>query len=47
MYTSDSNFTDPHSFIPERWTGDARFADDERAAVQPFSVGPRDCLGKK
>lgn len=40
-------FKDPLSFIPERWTGDERFANDERSALQPFSVGPRDCLGKK
>ncbi|RYN31170.1 hypothetical protein AA0119_g4748 [Alternaria tenuissima] len=46
MYTSARNFTDPLCFIPERWTDDARFANDDRAAVQPFSVGPRDCLGK-
>jgi cytochrome P450 len=46
MYTSPKNFTAPLSFIPERWTGDERFIDDERAALQPFSVGSRDCLGK-
>ncbi|KAL1796932.1 hypothetical protein ACET3X_005472 [Alternaria dauci] len=46
MYTSPRNFTDPLCFIPERWTDDARFADDDRAALQPFSVGPRDCIGK-
>jgi cytochrome P450 len=47
MYTSPRNFTDPLSFVPERWTGDERFKNDERAALQPFSVGSRDCLGKK
>ncbi|KAL1598832.1 hypothetical protein SLS60_007974 [Paraconiothyrium brasiliense] len=47
MYTSASNFKDPFSFIPERWLGDARFASDKRHALQPFHVGPRDCLGKK
>lgn len=47
MYTSERNFKDPTSFIPERWLGDERFADDERTALQPFSVGSRDCLGKK
>jgi cytochrome P450 len=46
MYTSPKNFTVPLSFIPERWTGDEQFIDDERAALQPFSVGSRDCLGK-
>ncbi|KAF2872073.1 cytochrome P450 [Massariosphaeria phaeospora] len=46
MYTSSRNFKEPHDFIPERWMGDERFASDQRAAVQPFSVGSRDCLGK-
>ncbi|KAJ4383964.1 hypothetical protein N0V86_000808 [Didymella sp. IMI 355093] len=47
MYTSPDNFKSPLCFVPERWTGDERFASDRRAAVQPFSVGSRDCLGKK
>ncbi|KAF2797408.1 cytochrome P450 [Melanomma pulvis-pyrius CBS 109.77] len=46
MYTSARNFKDPHSFIPERWTGDERFADDNKVALQPFSFGTRDCVGK-
>ncbi|KAF1980466.1 cytochrome P450 [Bimuria novae-zelandiae CBS 107.79] len=46
MYTSASNFKDPHSFVPERWLGDPRFEGDKRHALQPFHVGPRDCLGK-
>ena len=36
---SERNFKDPNSFIPERWMGDPRFADDKRSAVQPFSFG--------
>jgi cytochrome P450 len=47
MYSSLKVFKDPLSFIPERWTGDERFADDERSALQPFSVGTRDCIGRK
>jgi cytochrome P450 len=47
MYMSPKVFGDPLAFVPERWTGDERFANDERSALQPFSVGPRDCLGKK
>jgi cytochrome P450 len=47
MYTSPKLFKDPFAFVPERWLGDERYADDARAAVQPFSAGPRDCLGKK
>lgn len=47
LYRSAKNFRDPWSFIPERWTGDERFATDEKQAFQPFSFGPRNCLGKK
>lgn len=40
-------WTDPHSFHPERWTGeDARFAHDRLDAAQPFLVGHRGCLGQ-
>lgn len=34
-------------FIPERWLDDPRFAGDAKRALQPFSVGPRNCIGKK
>jgi cytochrome P450 len=47
MYTHPRNFKQPLDFIPERWLGDTRFAEDGRHAVQPFSVGSRDCVGKK
>ncbi|KAI0099754.1 averantin oxidoreductase [Nemania sp. FL0031] len=41
------NWTEPESFIPERWTGeDPRFASDKRESSQPFSYGPRNCLGR-
>ncbi|KAK2763043.1 hypothetical protein FQN54_009676 [Arachnomyces sp. PD_36] len=44
---SSSNFAQPKSFIPERWLeGNSRFASDKRDARQPFSVGPRNCIGK-
>ncbi|OCK84504.1 isotrichodermin C-15 hydroxylase [Lepidopterella palustris CBS 459.81] len=45
-YHSSRNFVDPESFVPERWLGDKRFADDKKATYQPFSFGPRICLGK-
>jgi cytochrome P450 len=47
MYSSPTLFKDPQSFAPERWTGDERYANDQHSALQPFSFGPRDCLGKK
>ncbi|KAM0799194.1 cytochrome P450 [Usnea florida] len=43
---SPFNFRDPESFIPERWLGDARYASDRREASQPFSIGPRGCIGR-
>ena len=43
---STRNFTDPESFVPERWMGDERYANDHREGAQPFSFGPRNCLGK-
>jgi cytochrome P450 len=43
---SPANWAQPDSFIPERWTGeDPRFQDDLREASQPFSFGPRNCIG--
>lgn len=47
-FHSSSNFACPNDFIPERWLGiDPRFDDDKRTALQPFSLGPRSCPGKK
>lgn len=45
-YHSADNFHLPDEFIPERWLDDERFKDDNKAAFQPFSVGPRNCVGK-
>ncbi|KAK0119808.1 hypothetical protein ONS95_011240 [Cadophora gregata] len=44
-YHSSRNFKDPLEFHPERFLGDKRYADDNMAALQPFSVGPRNCIG--
>ncbi|KAB2573625.1 Cytochrome P450 monooxygenase rdc4 [Lasiodiplodia theobromae] len=50
-YHSPTNFKDPLSFIPERWLTDdplaAEFANDRKDVLQPFSYGPRNCIGKK
>lgn len=45
-YHSAANFKNPHSFIPERWLGDPAYASDDREAFQPFSFGPRNCVGR-
>jgi cytochrome P450 len=44
---SARNFTDADSYVPERWLGDEKYKDDKREVVNPFSFGPRNCLGKK
>ena len=49
---SSTYFHNPLSFHPERWLDDSTkdptspFVSDERHAVQPFSVGPRQCISK-
>ncbi|EUC34775.1 hypothetical protein COCCADRAFT_35596 [Bipolaris zeicola 26-R-13] len=47
---SAANFIEPDTFIPERFldTPDskARFGSDIKKAAQPFSLGPRGCIGR-
>jgi cytochrome P450 len=43
---SSQNFRDPDTFAPERWMHDVRYEGDALRVVQPFSVGPRNCLGQ-
>ncbi|KAI8159330.1 Cytochrome P450 monooxygenase alt3 [Colletotrichum sp. SAR 10_70] len=46
---SKHNFHRPGDFVPERWLElppGSEFANDDRAAVQPFSYGQRICIGK-
>ena len=45
-YHSAHNFRDPDKFVPERWMGDARYEGDKVDAWQPFSFGPRNCIGR-
>jgi cytochrome P450 len=48
-YASAVNFTEPESFIPERMLHDhdSKYDQDRKAVLQPFSAGPRNCIGKK
>ena len=47
-YHSPRHFTEPDRFLPERYLEkrDAAFENDCRSVVQPFSVGPRNCIGQ-
>lgn len=45
--TSERNFKDAETYVPERWLDDERYKHDKRSAMNPFSFGPRNCLGKK
>ncbi|KAH9903950.1 cytochrome P450 [Xylariomycetidae sp. FL2044] len=52
MNRDPTYFHQPASFIPERWLPDVSpdpsspFRNDRREALQPFAVGPRNCLGQ-
>jgi len=45
-FTSPTHFKNPQKFQPERWLGDPEYKDDHLDAVEPFSYGPQNCLGK-
>ncbi|KAI0385889.1 cytochrome P450 ClCP1 [Hypomontagnella monticulosa] len=43
----DTQFwTEPNTFAPERFAGDPKYKNDQLDAMQPFSVGPRNCIGR-
>jgi cytochrome P450 len=48
-FHSSNNFTDPEAFVPERWLPNPpqKYKGDNRDALQAFSTGPRNCIGKK
>ncbi|CAO1597110.1 hypothetical protein XANCAGTX0491_000936 [Xanthoria calcicola] len=43
---SRRNFSSPWTFAPSRWMNDPQYADDKLDALQPFSTGARNCIGK-
>jgi cytochrome P450 len=47
-HVSSKNFYHPLEFRPERWLKDAppEFMMDKKASLQPFSAGPRNCVGR-
>jgi cytochrome P450 len=46
---SASNFHRPTEFLPQRWlkSPPAAFNADNKSALNPFSIGPRNCIGMK
>ncbi|KXH46738.1 RadP cytochrome P450 epoxidase [Colletotrichum nymphaeae SA-01] len=48
-FTNPENWARPNEFVPERWihTDAPEWKDDKRDVHEPFSYGPRNCLGKK
>lgn len=47
---ADWNFARARTFLPERWLElpqESEFERDDRASAQPFSYGPRGCVGTK
>lgn len=49
QYRSEENFAEPEVFAPERFLDldDPKWKNDRRDALQPFSFGPRNCIGRK
>ncbi|KIM95590.1 hypothetical protein OIDMADRAFT_133798 [Oidiodendron maius Zn] len=54
-YRSPSNFANPNQFLPGRWIDGVESSERDkneslstafRGIIEPFSVGPRNCLGK-
>ncbi|OBT82403.1 hypothetical protein VE02_08402 [Pseudogymnoascus sp. 03VT05] len=45
---SPANFKDPDTFLPERWMKEhqSEYGTDQKKASQPFSLGPRGCIGR-
>ncbi|TDZ44748.1 Cytochrome P450 monooxygenase radP [Colletotrichum trifolii] len=47
-FTHYENWVRPNDFLPERWLNadDPEWKHDKREVYEPFSFGPRNCLGK-
>ncbi|KAF2852017.1 cytochrome P450 [Plenodomus tracheiphilus IPT5] len=46
MYRSSTHFKNADTFAPERFLGAEVYANDKREVINPFSVGPRNCIGQ-
>lgn len=45
-YRLQSHYHRASEFLPQRWLNDPEFANDDHELFQPFSFGPRNCLGR-
>ncbi|KAI6360834.1 hypothetical protein MCOR25_006636 [Pyricularia grisea] len=47
-YRNENNFKNAWNFVPERWLPEHAdvYGGDRKEALQPFSTGPRNCMGK-
>ncbi|KAL6158808.1 hypothetical protein ACJBU6_02985 [Exserohilum turcicum] len=45
-YHNPAHWTDPFTYKPERFLGDPKYANDRFDVLQPFSMGPRNCIGR-
>ncbi|TPX17045.1 uncharacterized protein E0L32_012302 [Thyridium curvatum] len=47
QYHSTANWTEPFEYKPERFLEGSKNPADRHDTLQPFSVGPRNCIGRK
>jgi cytochrome P450 len=47
MNHSEEHWERPFEFLPERFLDGGKFKNDRPEAMQPFSLGPRNCIGRK
>jgi cytochrome P450 len=45
-YRSSRNFKNAETFAPQRFLDEDEYSHDNRSVLQPFSVGPRNCIGQ-
>lgn len=46
-FRSPANFTQPDSFVPERFLSDSPFPSDRLEAFEPFLTGRHKCIGQR